>query len=292
MVLLSHRRLVLVNEFKVFKWDEILQGGFWDYQKIKRAGFEGTAITIGGFDGVHLGHKTLLKDVLLKENLLHGVITFSIPPRAIFSFKNFDGSVTTLSQRLNLFMEMGFDFVVVIDFSAEFGRMKGEHFLSVLNDKLFVSYVAEGQDFRCGHKGLTDMVGLRDFFSAFNVKVKIVPPVFFNGQRISSTAVRNSITSGDFATAKMLLGRPYALDCTVREWVKKGDEYISCSPSLVENQVLPPSGKYDVFLRFFIGQRTELFPSVVEICGKEIKVKLPDKDFVHSGILQAVEFTA
>lgn len=279
------------GDFFVYSWTDVLSGKSSVKDLLEAKGCSATALTVGGFDGVHLGHMALLDAVLAKKNLLPGVVTFTKSPASVINSASFLGSVYTLNQRLEIFKGKGFAFAVVIDFSHEFGRMEGNIFLSILKDFLLMSFMAEGKDFRCGYKGAFGLSQTVSFLQSQKIAFGEIPPVLVDGQRVSSTTIRNLVSSADFAFAKKLLGRPYALDCTVREWEKKGDEYISCSPSVVENQVLPPSGKYDVFLRFFIGQRTELFPSVVEICGKEIKVKLPDNDFVHSGILQAVEFT-
>ena len=145
------------DSFAVYSWDDIVSNKFPCEDAIFKSGFQGTALSVGGFDGVHLGHQELLKKVLDRKNLLPGVVTFSNLPASFKNPSNYNGSVCTLQQKIEFFKGMGFCFVVVIDFSYEFGKMDGNKFLSILKDCLSMRFMAEGTDFRCGYKGSFDI---------------------------------------------------------------------------------------------------------------------------------------
>ncbi len=208
---------------RVYSWDDIVGGSFPTRQQLAAAGFEGTALTVGGFDGVHLGHQALLSAVLVQPRLLPGVVTFGISPKARLNPAGFAGAVCTMEQRLQLFREAGFAFVVVIDFSGDFGRMDGVVFLQHLRDRLCMSYLSEGTDFRCGYKGAVNIDSLRAFCQDSGVRLDVVEPVIVEGVRVSSSEIRRSLKDGDFARCRRLLGRNFSLGGCCFDWTWRGD---------------------------------------------------------------------
>lgn len=212
---------------------------------------DGTALTIGGFDGPHRGHESLLLSVLLtKKNvpqLKTGVITFSTPPKSKKT-ADFPGEVSTLPLRLERFKDMGFDFVVVIDFSHKFSTMSGTDFLSIVYSTCVMKFLFVGHDFRCGYKGATGITELQEFAASRNVTVSILDTVSICGMKVSSSAIRTAVKEGNFSYAEQLLGRPYTLDATAIEWnhTRKHDFHTFEIGVNAVTQVLPPEGKYDV----------------------------------------------
>ncbi len=211
---------------RVYSWDDIVGGGFPTRPQLASAGYEGTALTVGGFDGVHLGHQALFSAVMAQKKLLPGVVTFGIAPKARLNPEKFSGSVCTMEQRLRLFREAGFAFVVVIDFSGDFGRMDGVVFLRHLQDRLGMSYLAEGVDFRCGYKGSVNIDFLRTFSQRAGVRLEVVEPVIAEGVRVSSSEIRRSLQDGDFARCRRLLGRNFSLGGCCFDWTWRGDSLL------------------------------------------------------------------
>lgn len=236
------------KELRIYSWDDIASGGFIPRSHLAAAGYEGTALTVGGFDGVHLGHQALFSAVLRQKNLLPGVITFGTSPRARLHPETFSGSVYTMEQRLQLIKGAGFAFVVVIDFSGDFGRMDGVVFLQHLREKLYMSYLAEGTDFRCGYKGSVTIDFLRNFSQETGIILEVVEPVIAQGVRVSSSEIRRSISEGDFSRCQGLLGRNYALDglCFDWTWTKESLVGMRKRGPCGCLQILPPTGRYKV----------------------------------------------
>lgn len=238
------------NNLRVYSWNDIVSGNFFPRSQLLAAGYEGTALTVGGFDGAHLGHQALFNAVLEQKHLLPGVITFGTSPKARLHPESFSGSVYTMEQRLQSFREAGFAFVVVIDFSGDFGKMDGVTFLQHLKDQLYMAYLAEGTDFRCGYKGAVNIDFLRDFALKNHVQLEVVEPVIAEGVRISSSEIRNSLLEGDFARCRRFLGRNFALGGSCFQWQWRQDSLVGirrrgpCGCL----QILPPVGSYSVTL--------------------------------------------
>lgn len=196
----------------------------------------GTAVSVGSFDGLHLGHRFLLDALVSSANtrkLAAGLITFKRPLPSIKHSGDYTGDLSTLNQRLRLFEQLGIDFVIVVDFDQEFAALKGADFLSLLVQKCNMKFLAEGIDFRCGYKGATDTQAIRYWADQNNVAYTFVDPVYYteadgNQERVSSSYIRSMIQKGFFYMATELLKRPYELDLEGAELT----------------QVLPPDGIY------------------------------------------------
>lgn len=294
MALYFLRGLFVTKEFKVYTWQDIILGKFPSLQELRKAGFIGTSISVGAFDGVHLGHKALIDSVVSFKDCFSGVVTFSSNPRSVFFPDDYSGDLTSLQQKLSLFKEKQLGFAVVIDFSSEFGKMEGNEFLSVLKDKLSVAYIAEGQDFRCGYKGRTDMIALKAFFQNRGVTVETLSSVIVKEQRVSSSAIRKSVLKGDFATVKQLLGRNYSLDCSQFLLQYQQDQGIYLLHTNKEGksfQVLPPDGKYNISLCVNQNKKRVFYSAQGELQNGSLKIVLAQKDLYSQGLLESVEFT-
>ena len=279
------------NNLRVYSWNDIASGNFFPRSQLLAAGYEGTALTVGGFDGAHLGHQALFDAVLSQKKLLPGVITFGTSPKARLNPENFSGSVYTMEQRLQCFREAGFAFVVVIDFSGDFGRMDGVTFLQHLKERLYMAYLAEGTDFRCGYKGAVNIDFLRDFSLKNQVVLEVVDPVIADGVRISSSEIRNSLLEGDFARCRRFLGRNFALGGSCLQWHWRNDSLVGtrrrgpCGCL----QILPPAGNYPVVLHCRTregfhgdsGEKLFSWAGKVLVQGESVELLLP-ADFAAS----------
>lgn len=201
-----------------------------------------TGISIGSFDGLHKGHRVLLKKLVhnCSQNAWKsGVVTFERPLPSIKHSSDYSGDISTLSQRLELFESLGIDFVIIADFNDDFASLKGVDFLSLLVKHCNMVLLAEGVDFRCGYKGATDTSAIKYWANQNYIQCVFVDPVFYmegtdQEERVSSSFIRQMIKKGFFTTVSQLLERPYQLD------LEQINKTAQC------NQVLPADGSYSV----------------------------------------------
>ncbi len=175
----------------------------------------GTGISVGSFDGLHLGHRFLLNKLVEEcksSGLEPGVITFKRPLPALKHSDDYAGDISTLEERLKLMEELGIKFAFVVDFDETFASMKGIAFLDLLVQKCSMKLLAEGIDFRCGYKGATDTQAIKYWAAQSGVKTVFVDPVYYtqadgSEERVSSSYIRQLIQKGYMTTVKELLAR-------------------------------------------------------------------------------------
>jgi len=184
------------------------------------------AITIGNFDGVHLGHQAMLARLTARAVALGAqptVLTFEPHPREVFSPAHAPTRLSSMREKLERLRELGVGHVHVCHFDRAFAALTPEAFIQrILVDGLKARYVLVGDDFRFGAKRAGDIalltaVGLKHGFVA-----EALPTVEAAGQRASSTAVRTALAKGDMATAAQLLGHPYTISGRVVDGDKLG----------------------------------------------------------------------
>lgn len=178
-----------------------------NWNSLKKSDFpKNTCLTIGVFDGIHMGHKKLFEKVLSEsreQKLSPGLVTFS---DSIFTmFKSADKPLQSLEERLSAAEKMGFEFCILIDFTPAIAATDGIEFLSVLKNTCNLSFLVEGEDFRLGDGGRTGKKEIESFCRNNGIGFSFIPPVIFEGQRISSTLIRKLIKAGDVKTAEYLL---------------------------------------------------------------------------------------
>jgi riboflavin kinase/FMN adenylyltransferase len=185
------------------------------------------ALTIGNFDGVHLGHKALLSR-LLAEAKLRGipsaVVIFEPHPREFFTPDQAPARLTSLREKLELLAELGVDRVHICRFNSKFAQMSANDFIDALHKKLSVKYVLIGDDFRFGSGRSGDFALMEKIAIQQGFKVEAMHSVLYDGLRVSSTAVRATLASGHMRAAKRFLGRPYSISGRVVHGDKLGRE--------------------------------------------------------------------
>jgi len=169
------------------------------------------ALTIGNFDGVHRGHRALLERVVAKARdigVSSCVLTFEPHPREFFSPQSAPARLTRLRDKLELIAAAGIDRVHVIRFTAAFAALSAARFIDeVLLRGLRTRWLLVGRDFRFGAQRKGDFATLEGKGFA----LEAMPDVEFEGERVSSSAVRAALAAGDFERAERLLGRPYTI---------------------------------------------------------------------------------
>jgi riboflavin kinase/FMN adenylyltransferase len=170
-------------------------------------------LTIGNFDGVHLGHQALIRRTV-EDARAQGaeavVVTFDPHPQQVLKAQPVP-LLTTLPLRLRLFEELGADAACVIPFTAELAALSAEAFLRErLLGAFRVSRLVIGYDFAFGHNREGTVEVLRSAGGRYGFTLDIVPAVMLDGEAVSSTRIRASLASADFAAAARLLGRPWS----------------------------------------------------------------------------------
>jgi riboflavin kinase/FMN adenylyltransferase len=172
------------------------------------------ALTIGNFDGVHLGHKALLSRLLAAakaRGLPSAVVIFEPHPREFFTPEQAPARLTSLREKLELLAKLGVDRVHICRFNKKFAQMSAGDFIDALHQKLAVKYVLIGDDFRFGSGRSGDFALMEKIAGQQGFTVEAMHSVLFDGIRVSSTAVRAALASGHMRAATRFLDRPYSI---------------------------------------------------------------------------------
>lgn len=186
-----------------------------------------TALTIGTFDGVHLGHQQLLRqlrDAAVGNNLLPGVLTFRNHPRSVLDPINHVGYISPLAERLSRLSSSGIGLVVDLDFSEELSQLTARDFVALLVNNLGMRGLVVGPDFAMGYQRRGTIPALRELGADLGFWVQVVEPVVSEQGPIRSSAVRQAISQGNMEGAAGLLGRAYSLTGKVVEGERRGNK--------------------------------------------------------------------
>lgn len=203
-----------------------------------------TAVTIGNFDGVHLGHQEILRGVLERarqSGLISAVLTFYPHPARVLRPAQSPALLETLDQRLDAIEAMGIEAALVIRFDEELARLDPEDFVRrFLVDAMGAQSVLIGANFRFGHRQAGDAKLLATLGGEWGFETVIVPPVVEGGIVVSSTAIRNALRNGDVEQAARMLGRPFSLAGTIATGTGQGRKLVVPTLNLATEQELPP----------------------------------------------------
>ncbi len=188
-----------------------------------------TVLTIGNFDGVHLGHRALLarlKAIAEQDNLLPAALTFEPHPREFFAPESAPARLSTLREKLELIADEGVAMAWVCRFNARFAALSAEEFIArLLIGSARVKHLIIGDDFCFGAGRRGNFAMLRAAGEEFGFQVEAMRSVTLAGQRVSSSAVRSALAAGQMEQAAGLLGRPYSIDGRVVHGNKLGRQF-------------------------------------------------------------------
>jgi riboflavin kinase / FMN adenylyltransferase len=212
-------------------------------------GAGGTAVTVGNFDGLHLGHQKILQSVRAyarANGQRAAVITFDPHPMRVLRPDRAPLMIQTLAQRLAGFEQMGLDAALVLRFDPGLSLVSAEEFIErILVRGLHTCAILVGANFRFGHRGAGDVRLLGEFGKRNGFDVEVVPPVEVGGQIVSSTAIRGAVASGDVEGAIPLLGRAFSLTGEIRAGAGRGRTILFPTLNLApEQELLPKLGVY------------------------------------------------
>jgi riboflavin kinase/FMN adenylyltransferase len=182
-------------------------------------------LALGVFDGVHIGHRAVIAravDAAKADGGRAFVVTFSPHPiRVIAPGKAPSSLLATLDEKAEVVKGLGVEGLLVIRFDAEFAKMPAEDFVRKLATGNVAS-ISVGEDWRFGSKRLGDVEMLRRMGEKLGFRLNAISPVMWDGERISSTRIRQAIRDGNFDAVEEMLGQPYVISGTVIEGKKLG----------------------------------------------------------------------
>ncbi len=187
---------------------------------------EGRVVAIGVFDGVHIGHQSIIARAVEAANEWSAratVVTFHPHPEAVLRPRSAPRALTPPERKAQLLGDLGVQEVVVVKFDRDFARLTPESFCrAVLLDSLATRVVYVGENFRFGRDGVGTPADLAFYGKAHGFTVRTVALVQDAGGPVSSTRIRAALKAGDVAQAASLLGRPHRVSGLVREGVRRG----------------------------------------------------------------------
>jgi len=210
---------------------------------------KGAALTIGNFDGVHLGHQKILRGVLERarqSRLMSAVLTFYPHPARVLRPAEAPALLETLVQRLQAIEAIGIESALVIQFDAALAEIGPEDFVRrFLVDTMRAQSVLIGANFRFGHHQAGDAKSLADLGGQWGFEVAIVSPVVEDGSVVSSTAIRHALRGGNVEQAARMLGRLFSLAGEIRTGTGQGRKLVVPTLNLAtEQELLPKDGVY------------------------------------------------
>lgn len=260
---------------------------------------EPTAVAIGKFDGIHLGHKKLLQNILQQKErgLKSTIFTFDPTPAEFFSGKK-QKELLTREEKRECFAAMGIDYLIEFPMNTRTASTAPEDYVkSILCGQMNTRYITAGTDLSYGDRGLGGVDLLQQLADKMGYRIEIVDKLCMNGREISSTYVREAVTCGDMELAAKLLGRPYSVRGTVVHGNAVGRTIDTPTANLLPppEKLLPPNGVYvsetlidgkpyqgmtNIGCKPTIGERevygveTNLFDVDMDLYGKSIEVFL------------------
>ncbi len=228
------------------------------------------AITIGNFDGVHGGHRKILRRVAAlarEEGWKAAALTFDPHPSKLLAPASAPRLLTTLDQRARMMLEQGIDEILILPFTLELAALTPEEFVrEILVDKLGARAVLVGANFRFGKRAAGDPGTLEQLGERYSFETDVIGPVLWHKRVISSSEIRRLIEAGDVSTACRMLSRPHVLDGAVVRGEGIGSKQTVPTLNLdTKAEVVPGSGVYVTRTRdTTVGHQRE-WPSITNI---------------------------
>ena len=207
------------------------------------------AVTIGVFDGVHMGHRALIGRLISEarnRSLTATVITFANHPQSVLNPPS-PPLLTTVEERLELLAELGVDETVVLPFTIELSRLTAEQFCrEILVGKLACKLLVVGDDFALGYRREGTVAKLKELGAQLGFEVIVVSPVTSEGIRVSSSEIRQLLLQGDVERANELLGKPYRIVGDVVKGAGRGRKlgFPTINLKVEPEKLLPRFGVY------------------------------------------------
>lgn len=209
---------------------------------------EETAVAIGKFDGVHVGHRRLLEEILTEKAKGKKACVFTFdPPPAVFFGKADEKELTTREEKRELFEFLGIDILIEFPMNEKTAAMLPETFVTeILCGRMNAGLVAAGADLSFGAKGAGNAALLCAMSAECRLEVRIIDKIMLDGQEISSTLIRRALNAGNMDYVEKLMGMPYTVNGIVQHGNRIGRTLGMPTVNLLppDNKLLPPCGVY------------------------------------------------
>ena len=212
-----------------------------------------SVVTIGTFDGVHVGHQKIIKKLVKiakKEDLHAAILTFFPHPRMVLQSDSNIKLINTIDEKSEVLQSFGVDNLVIHEFTREFSRLTALEFVrDVLVDKLHVKHLIVGYDHRFGRNRSANIEDLREFGETYNFKITEISAKEIDEVAVSSTKIRNSLIEGDIQLANKYLGYNFSLTGKVVKGRSLGSKIGFPTANIeIEEQykLIPKNGSYVV----------------------------------------------
>ncbi len=207
-------------------------------------------VTIGNFDGIHIGHQRIIEEVRRKAAEIDGVsalITFDPHPLSLLKPENLEGLITPLPVKKRILEEMGIDVLIILKFEESFRGLEPEDFIrDVLVKRIGVSVLVLGYDFRFGKDAKGDVNLIEKLSEKYGFLFRKIDPVTLDGEKVGSNRIRKMIVDGDLLRVRDFLGRTFSVTGKVIYGAGLGKKigFPTANLAFSENQLLPKKGVY------------------------------------------------
>jgi len=211
-----------------------------------------TVLTVGAFDGLHLGHQDLLRRLIRRARQterLSGAVTFDPLPRTVLDPSNNAICLTTSEEKIELLQQWGLDLLVILPFTAELARTSARDFLQLLCEHLRMTELWVGWDFALGRGRKGDVHTLKKLGASMGFHVHVITPVRDGEVVISSTQIRHLLSQGRVDEAAEMLGRYHQLKARVVQGIARGRElgFPTANLQVPAHCLVPANGVYAVY---------------------------------------------
>ena len=211
--------------------------------------FPNPVLTIGNYDGVHVGHRAIIEITKGKAREMGGtsmLMTFYPHPLHVLRPDKELPSITPLEEKKRLIEEAGVEVLLIVPFTEEFSHVTPEDYVKdILVRRLDIKGLVVGYDFRFGRGGRGDIEGMKKYAEAYGFFVEVVSAVTIGGEKVGSNKIRRLLQSGDIDRANLLLGRPYMVSGKVIRGEGRGRAFGFPTINLkTDFDLVPPNGVY------------------------------------------------
>lgn len=257
-----------------------------------------SAVAIGKFDGIHLGHRKLLEKIIQQKEKGYLATVFTFDTSAAAFFGGDDKELTTREEKRRLFARMGMDVLIEFPLNQETAATPPDVFVEeYIIRQMKAAYICAGMDVSFGQRGAGNYQLLQQYAAAGDYRIEIIDKVMAGGEEVSSTRVREAIRSGEMKLANEMLGTAYSLTGVVTHGRRLGRTIGMPTANLLpeKDKLLPPNGVYYSRVRYqdkvykaisnigckptvsaemVLGVESYLYDFTEDIYGKEITVEL------------------
>lgn len=230
-------------------------------------------LTIGNFDGVHLGHQSMLSVLTaraLQNDTQSVAITFANHPSTVLRPDQPVTLLCTPQHKLLLLEKAGIDLTILLDFTLEFSKQSAGSFLESLQQNIPFSHLILGNDAHIGKDREAGIETISALQKKMNFKLEIFPDYLIDGIRITSSKIRETILSGSLSLASKYLGRPYSIYSTIS--TKEGSHSTAVSRIMnVQNLCLPPPGTYPITIR--INEKVSTGQALISAASSHMEIQ-------------------